>query len=66
MAIEPRVLPEPERNWKRINVDLAPPCGLIPLAMNLAVVDATQRDRELVTDPAPQRTRLDVAEVMRV
>ena len=29
IATGPRVLPEPKRNWKRINIKLFPPCGLI-------------------------------------
>jgi hypothetical protein len=33
------VLPEPECNWKRSNVDL----GLVTLAMKLAMMDPTDR-----------------------
>jgi hypothetical protein len=47
IAIEPRVLPEPKRNWKRINIELLPPCGLITRAMKLAVMDPANRDGEL-------------------
>jgi hypothetical protein len=28
-AIAPRVLPELERNWKRIDVEPPPPCGFV-------------------------------------
>ena len=66
MGIEPRVLPEPERNWKRINVDLVPPSGFITLAMKLAVVHATNRDDELIADPVSECTRLHKREVMRI
>ena len=64
--IEPRVLPEPERDWKRINVDLAPPCGLVTLAMKLAVVDPTNRDGELIAHSVSEGARLHKREVMRI
>jgi len=60
------VLPEPERDWKRINVDLGPPRGLITLAMKLAVVDPTNWDGELVTDSVSKCTRLGKCEMMRI
>jgi hypothetical protein len=44
------VLPEPERDRKRIDVELVPPCGLLTRAMKLAVMDAANRDGELVAD----------------
>src|SRR5215469_13827446 len=66
IAIEPRVLPEPKRDWKRINVDLAPPRGLVTLAMKLAVVGPTNRDGELITDSVSECTRLHKREVMRI
>ena len=49
-AIRLRVLPEPERDWKRINVNLVPPRCLITLAMKLAVVGPANRDGELIAD----------------
>jgi hypothetical protein len=33
------VLPEPERDWKRIDVELLPPSGFITRAVKLAVMD---------------------------
>src|SRR5262249_4878132 len=66
ISIEPRVLPEPERDWKRIDGELLPPCGLITRAMKLAVVDPTNRDGELVADSVSKRTRLGKREVMRI
>jgi hypothetical protein len=65
-AIDPRVLPEPERDWKRVNVVLAPPRGLVTLAMKLAVVDPTHRDGELIADSVSECTRLHKREVMRI
>ena len=50
IAIEPRVLPEPERDWKRIDGELAPPRNLVTLAMKLAVVDPTNWHGELIAD----------------
>jgi hypothetical protein len=60
------VLPELEREWKRVDVELLPPCGLITRAMNLAVVDPTNWDRELIADPMSECTRLHEREVMRI
>jgi len=65
-AIEPRVLPEPERDWKRIDGELAPPRGLVTVAMKLAVVDPTNRDGELVADSVSKGTRLHKCEMMRI
>jgi hypothetical protein len=66
IAIEPRVLPEPERDWKRIYVEFLPPGGLITRAMKLAVMDPANRDGELVADSVSKRTRLGKREMMRV
>jgi hypothetical protein len=60
------VLPEPERDWKRINVDLAPPRGLVTLAMKLAVVDPTNRDGELIADSVSECTRLHKRQMVRI
>jgi hypothetical protein len=37
-----------ERDRYRIDGDFNPPCSFVTLAMKLAVLDATERDRELV------------------
>ena len=60
------MLPEPERDWKRINVNLVPPRCLITLAMKLAVVGPTNRDGELIADSVSECTRLHKREVMRI
>jgi hypothetical protein len=60
------VLPELERDWKRVDVELLPPCGLIARAMKLAVVDPTNRHGELVAHSVSKRTRLGKREVMRI
>jgi hypothetical protein len=44
----PSVLPEPERNRQRIDVERDPPRTLVTLPVKLAMVHATQRNRELV------------------
>ena len=64
--IGPTLLPKPERDWKRINVDLAPPRGLVTLAMKLAVVDPTNRHGELIADSVSKGTRLHKRQVMRI
>ena len=66
MAIEPRVLPEPECDWKRINMDLVPPRGLVTVTMKLAVVDPTNRDGELIADSVSEGARLHKREMMRI
>jgi hypothetical protein len=60
------VLPELERDWKRIDVELLPPCGFITRAMKLAVVDPANRDDEFVAHSVSKRTRLGKREVMRI
>ena len=65
-AIEPGVLPKPERDRYRIDGELPPPCRLVTLAVKLTVVDSTQRYCELVADPAAQRPRLEKPKVMGV
>jgi hypothetical protein len=42
------VLPEPERNGQRINVEFDPPRALVALPVKLTMVQATERNRELV------------------
>ena len=61
-----RVLPETQRNWQRIDVELLPPCGLITRAMKFAVMDPANRDGELVAHSVSKRTRLGKREVMRI
>jgi hypothetical protein len=65
-AICPRLLPEPERDWKRIDVELLPPCGLIARAMKLAVMDPANRNSKLVAHSVSKPTRLGKREVMRI
>ena len=47
-------------------MDLAPPRGLVALAMKLAVVDPTNRHGELIADSVSEGTRLHKREVMRI
>jgi hypothetical protein len=61
-----RVLPEPQRNWQRIDAELLPPCSLITRAMKLAVMDPANRHGELVAHSASKRARLGKREVMRI
>jgi hypothetical protein len=60
------MLPEPQRDGKRINVELLPPCGLITRAMKLAMVYPANWNGELVADSVSQPTRLGKREVMRI
>jgi hypothetical protein len=58
------MLPEPQRDWKRIDVELLPPCGLITRAMKLAMMDSANRDGEFVARTISKTTRLGKREVM--
>ena len=60
------MLPEPQRDWKRIDVELLPPCGLITRAVKLAMMDPANWDGELVAHSVSKPTRLSKREVMRI
>src|SRR5262249_29588275 len=40
-AIRPCLLPEPERDWKRIDAEATPPCSLVTRTMQLGWVRQT-------------------------
>jgi hypothetical protein len=50
------------RQW--IDVDARPPGGLVTAAMNLIMMDAAKRYRELVAHPAAQGAGLGKAEMV--
>jgi hypothetical protein len=60
------VLPEPQRDWKRVDIELLPPCSFVTGAMKLAVMEPTERDRVLVAHSLSERARLCKREVMRI
>jgi hypothetical protein len=60
------LLPKLERHRERIDVEPAPPRDLVTRAMKLPVVDAADRDGELVAYSASECTRLGKSEVMRI
>jgi hypothetical protein len=62
----PCVLPKAERRFFGINVDQRPPCFLIHLAVQLAVVNAAKWDRELVADFAAKGPRLHKPKVVGI
>jgi hypothetical protein len=45
---------------------LAPPCGLVTVAVNLAVMSTAERDGEFVADLAPECAMLGKANVVRI
>ena len=45
---------------------LAPPCSLVTVAVNLAMMSTAERDGEFVADLAPERTMLGKANVVRI
>jgi hypothetical protein len=60
------VLPEPQRYWKWVDIELLPPCRLVTGAMKLAVMEPTERHRVLVAHSLSERTRLCKREVVRI
>ena len=64
--IEPRLLPQLQGERHRVDFDRLPPSGLVAPAVQLAMVDATERNRELIADLAAERARLGKTEVVRV
>ena len=58
------MLPEPMSGRQWIDVDARPPRDLITAAMNVIMVDAAKRDRELIAHPAAESTRLSKAEMV--
>jgi len=57
---------EPKRAGRngRINPGLAPPCGFIAAAMDLAMMASTQGDSELIADLASKRPVLREVQMM--
>ena len=60
------VQPQRAGNRRRINAELFPPGGFIAVAMHLAMMAATERNGELVTDLAAQRAALGEAQMVSV
>ena len=53
-----------ERNW--INFVGLPPSRLVAFAVEFSVVEAAERNGELVADPAAEGARLGKAQMMRI
>jgi hypothetical protein len=58
------MLPKPKRNRHRVDINPTPPYALVALPMKLTMMQATQRDRKLVRNPAAECTRLSIANVV--
>src|SRR6516162_9551106 len=65
-VICPRLLPKPECDGKRINVEPPPPCELITRAMQLAVMDPADWNDEFVAYAASERSWLCEGEMVRI
>src|SRR5580704_4809497 len=65
-AIEPGVPPQPICNRQRIDLDLVPPCSLVALPVQFAVMEAAHRDGELVADLAAERPRLGKTQMVSI
>ena len=61
-----RPLPQLERDWNGIDVDPRPPRRFVAVAMEFAMVRATDGDRVFVADLPPERAGLRKAKMMRV
>jgi hypothetical protein len=48
LHVASRVLPEPARDRQRIDLRHLPPCGLVTMPAELAMMDTARRDSELV------------------
>ena len=64
--IELPLMPEPEGERNRINFVGLPPSRLVAVAVELTVVEATERNSELVADPATEGARLGKAQMVRI
>ena len=54
----PAFCPEPLCDWQRFDIEIVPPCDFIARSMQLVMVIAAERHRELVADFETQRSRL--------
>jgi len=58
------VLPKSERDRHGIDIGFIPPGALVTLAVELAMMDAAQRYRELIRYPTAEGARLRVPKMM--
>src|ERR1700688_3042004 len=65
-AIEPSVPPQPMRDRQRVDLHPLPPCGLVALPVQFAVMDPAQRDGELIADLAAECPRLGKTQMVRI
>src|SRR5215472_10294333 len=61
-----RLQPQAASRGGWVDTSLGPPHRFITTAMNLAMVPATERDRELVANLAAERRRLGKAQMMGI
>ena len=64
--VRARSLPQPERDRNGIDVDPRPPRRLIAVAMQFAMMRATDGDRVFVADLSSERAGLGESKMMRV
>jgi hypothetical protein len=58
--------PKRERNRHGIDIESGPPGPFVAVPVKLAMMKATNRNRELIADLAPQRSRLREAKMVRI
>ena len=66
LLVQARAFPELAGRFNRIDADFLPPSLLIAHAMHESMMNATERDHELVAGLAPERPRLREAQVVRI
>ena len=61
-----KVRASPKREGDRRGIDVGPPCRLIAVPVQLAMMEATNRDREFIADLAPECPWLGKAQMVRL
>lgn len=59
-------LPKPERNRHGIDLESCPPSRLVTLLVKLAMMKATNRNREFIAELASKRARLRKAKMVHI
>ena len=58
--------PKRSRRTGRIETEFMPPCCFITMTMDLAMMSAAERDRELIADSSAERSVLRKAQMVRI
>ena len=64
--ITSRPPPQLESDGHRVDLDGLPPGSLVGCSVEVAMMNATERDGKLIADPTAECSRLSEAEVVRI